>query len=225
MNPTGNIAIFDLDYTLTIKGTWGRFIALTIKNRPHLWLPVVFVMAKHHLLFKLGKAPRCGVKLAMIRLSIRGWSRTRIETAARSFAENEVEHGLRPGALEALRAHRAAGDTLMIASAAADFIVDPISDLLEIKHYVATRMLWKDDALQAGFVGENCYGPEKLRQVESYFGQNPGLKQKHTKITIYSDSHSDLDLMLWADVAVAVDPDRKLSALAKLHNIAVVHWT
>jgi phosphoserine phosphatase len=112
----------------------------------------------------------------------------------------------------------------MIASAAADFIVEPISALLEIEHYVATSMLWKDGGVQAQFVTENCYGPEKLKQVKAYFSNNPGLKQARTKITVYSDSHSDIDILRWADRGIAVNPDRKLLALAKENNMPVMNW-
>ncbi|MDG2361939.1 MAG: hypothetical protein P8L81_06225 [Hellea sp.] len=36
-----NIIIFDLDYTLTKKGTWGRFVLHTVKYKPWIWLPLI----------------------------------------------------------------------------------------------------------------------------------------------------------------------------------------
>jgi len=34
-------AIFDLDYTLTKRGTWGRFVWKSVKSRPYLWGPLL----------------------------------------------------------------------------------------------------------------------------------------------------------------------------------------
>lgn len=224
MTPSGNIAIFDLDYTLTKKGTWGRFVASTVKTRPHLWLPIIFVMGKNQWLYKRGSAPRCGVKKAMMRLSMVGHTKETVERYAKAFAAREVEIGLRPGAIAALAAHRAAGDTLIIASAAIDAVVRPICELLGIEHYIATDMAYEDGRLEPEFASENCYGPEKLRRMEAYFVQNPHLKHNHTIITMYSDSHSDLDILLWADVGIAVDPSKRLKTLANEHGLEVVNW-
>ncbi len=224
MTPSGNIAIFDLDYTLTKKGTWGRFVGSTIKTRPLLWLPVLFVMAKNQWFYKQGKSPRCGVKKAMMRLTMVGWSRDKVERYAQAFAEREVSTGLRRGAIASLNAHKEAGDTLIIASAAVDVVVAPIARLLGVAHFIATEVAWDEGRLSPEFATENCYGAEKLRRMRTYLTENPSLKHNHTKITMYSDSHSDLDIMLWADVGIAVDPSKRLKSLAKQHDLQVVNW-
>ena len=224
LKPRGNLAIFDLDYTLTVKGTWGRFIASTLKGRPHLWPALIWVMAKNQLLYKLGMAPRCGVKKAMMFLTIVGWPKAKVQEYANAFAQNEVLTGLRPGAIAALEAHRAAGDTLIIASAAVDVVVAPICEALGIEHFVATVMAWEHDCLAPEFTSENCHGEQKLVELKAYLEQNPDLKQKHTKITMYSDCDSDLDILLWADVGVAVDPSKRLKFLAKQHGFQTVSW-
>lgn len=225
MTPSGNIAIFDLDYTLTKKGTWGRFVVSTMKTRPHLWLPVLFVMAKNQWLYKQGKAPRCGVKRAMMRLTMVGWPQEKVERYAQAFAEREVSTGLRSGAIASLNAHKEAGDTLIIASAAVDVVVAPIAKRLGVTHFIATEMAWDEGRLSPEFATKNCYGEDKLLRMKSYLAENPSLKQNHTKITMYSDSHSDLDIMLWADVGIAVDPSKRLKTLANKHGFRVVNWT
>jgi len=224
MSSSGNIAIFDLDYTITKKGTWGRFVVSTIKTRPHLWLPVLFAMGKSQWLYKRGKAPRCGVKKAMMSLSVVGWPKEKVELFADNFASKEVKHGLRPGAVAALEKHKKAGDVIIVASAAVDAVVAPICEKLEIAHYVATTMAWDNGCLDSEFASENCYGPEKLVRMKAYLAENPHLKQNHTKITMYSDSHSDLDVLLWADVGIAVNPSKRLEKLACQHGLKVVNW-
>ena len=40
-----DIAIFDLDYTLTKRGTWGRFVIKSVRFKPWLWGPLLLASA------------------------------------------------------------------------------------------------------------------------------------------------------------------------------------
>ncbi|WP_371398288.1 HAD family hydrolase [Fretibacter rubidus] len=221
---SGNLAIFDLDYTLTKRGTWGRFVLRCVRYRPHVWLPLLLSAGWAQFRYKRGAIPRVRVKQAMMRWAMPRWSREKLTQLAEDFAEAEVNSGLRPGAVAALQAHRDTGDTIMLASAAVDLIVAPIARRLGINHYVATDMAWEHDRLAPYFGSENCYGDEKLARVQSYLNENPELKRNNTVITMYSDSYSDLAIMQFADVGVSVNPDKRLLALSKTHNFKVVDW-
>ena len=223
LNPHG-LAIFDLDYTLTKRGTWGRFVARCVKARPHVWLPLLLAAGIAQLRYKLGFIPRVRVKQAMMKWAMPNWSREKITAMAEAFVKEEVENGLRPGAIQALERHRVQGDTIMLASAAVCVIVEPIARLLGIEHFVATDMEWSDDCLSGGFASKNCYGVEKLCRVEQYLKENPSLQQTNTIITMYSDSCSDLAIMQFADVGIAVNPDKRLLTASKGNNFEVVDW-
>ena len=223
LNPPG-LAIFDLDYTLTKRGTWGRFVMQCVKERPHIWLPLLLAAGSAQLRYKLGLIPRVAVKRAMMAWAMPNWPRDKIIAKAEAFARKEVENGLRPGAILALEKHKAQEDSIMLASAAVSVVVEPIAKLLGIEHFVATEMRWDNDCLSRDFASENCYGTEKLRRVQEYLRANPSLKQTNTIITMYSDSCSDLAIMQFADVGISVNPDRRLLAISKDNNFAVVDW-
>ena len=220
-----NIAIFDLDYTLTQKGTWGRFVVLCVKKRPWIWLPTLIAAGLAQLKYKRGKAARVTVKQAMIRVGMAGMSRTSILALAQAFAESEVRTGLRPGAIKALESHRKSGDTIIIASAAADVIVDAIARRLDIRYWVATNMGWDvNDKLMAEFSSPNCYGLEKITRIQRLF-ETKGAEFEHINhITMYSDSYSDLEILCYADVGIAVNPDKRLKAYALEHGMQIVDW-
>jgi len=219
-----NLAIFDLDYTLTQRGTWGRFVFQTVKTRPWLWLPLLISAGRHQWLYKKGRIPRIAVKQAMMRWSMVGKPRAHMLRLAEAFATNEVPHKLRPGAIRALIKHRDAGDVIIIASAAVDIIVEAIARHLEIEHWVATDMAWQDESLLPEFASKNCYGAEKLVRVKRLFDENPKLKQSDTHITFYSDSHSDIEMFTFSDVGIAVNPNRKLQDAAPKLGIEVIDW-
>ena len=86
---------------------------------------------------------------------------------------------------------------------------------------ICTRMAWDEgDQLQSKLDGKNCYGEEKLRRVEEFFGgtRPPG------PIVFYSDHHTDLPCLNWADRGVAVNPSPQLRKLAPAHNVEIVDW-
>ncbi|MDA8708219.1 HAD-IB family hydrolase [Hellea sp.] len=219
-----DIAIFDLDYTLTKRGTWGRFVVKTVKYKPWLWLPLALSAGLTQWRYKQGHVPRIRVKQAMMRWSMVGKSKADLQKLADDFAANEVESGLRPGAIKALEAHRAKGDTLIIASAAVDLIVAPIAKKLNIDHWVATDMAWENGRLAPEFASKNCYGPEKLARVKQFLAENPGLKQTNTLITMYSDSYSDIDILRFSDNGIAVNADRKLEKACQGEGFESVGW-
>jgi len=220
-----DLAIFDLDYTLTKRGTWARFVIQGVLPRPHLWMPLILATAVSQIRYKRQRSPRIAVKSAMLKWSIAGLSRSRVERLAQSFAKREVKKGLRAGAVKALEHHKARGDEIMIASAAVDVVVKAIAEHLDIKHYVATDMAWTaQNRLESTFVKPNCYAKEKLDRVLAYLNENAELKHNNTKITMYSDSYSDLDILLFADVGIAINPDLRLRQYALAVGMRIEEW-
>ena len=219
--PPERLAIFDLDYTLTRKGTWGRFIAKCMKGRGWRWPELAIRAGATQAAYKLGLVPRIAVKTQMMRVCLTGRSRKELEAIAEQFAATEVEHGLRPGARPVLDAHRSAGDRLMVASAAVDLLVAPIARRLGIEDWVATEMAWEGELLADQFASPNCYGSQKKDAVLAFYRD---LKPSDTYITIYSDSSSDIDLFMFADAPCAVNPSGKLRRLAKRKGWPILDW-
>lgn len=219
-----NIAVFDLDYTLTKRGTWGRFVWQNVKTRPWLWLPLLVTLGLDQLRYKMGSVPRIRVKQNMMKWAMVGKTQHELVTMGEAFALKEISNGLRPGAKEVLERHKMDGDTLIIASAGACIIVKPIARLLGIEHSLATNMKWQDGYLAPEFDTLNCYGEVKLKRFQEYLQEQPSLKQTDTIITFYSDSYSDIELLSFCDKGVAVNPDKRLRAAAPAHGWEVVDW-
>ena len=233
MRQARKLAIFDLDYTLTAKGTWGRFTARCMKGHAWRWPELALRAVGMQAAYKLGLVPRIAVKTQMMRVCMTGRERAELEAIAEGFAEDEVARGLRPGGVAVLRAHQEAGDRVMIASAAVDVLVAPIARGLGVEDWVATEMAWDGeggdprptDTLSDHFASPNCYGAAKLAAVEAHFARDPAwLKPGETFITMYSDSSSDVDLFTLADDAVAVHPSAKLRRMAENLGWRVVEW-
>lgn len=213
------LAIFDLDYTLTRKGTWGRFIAQMMRGKP-LELPALLGAAGWaQLQYKRGKLRRVEVKRAMMRRSIVGLPRAVLEAEADGFVADDLQNGMDPRVLSALKDHQSKGHPVLIASAAVDLLVDRYETALQVDGSVSTRMKWSEDGrLTDQFETENCYGAEKMTRVTEWI-ESQGLNP--TRVTAYSDSASDAPLLEFADKAVMVRPSRKAQRYAKLKGFEI----
>ena len=223
-NNKQNIAIFDLDETLTKKGTWGRFVALSIKSSPWKWPALVVTSLFRQVLYMAKFAPREHVKESMMRRTISGKSKAELQKLAERFADNEIANGLRLQAKDKIEYHRQNGDRIIIASAAVDLIVEPIAKKLGIDEVVCTKMAWENGRLAKKLGGMNCYGDNKLLMVKQYLEQDEGYNREQCHITIYSDSRSDLALMRWADVGIAVNPSPRLLKEIPKYGFALEDW-
>lgn len=223
--PVQNIAIFDLDETLTQKGTWGRFVVSSIRGKPFKYIPFIAQTIFSQILYMLGIGPREHVKEAMMRRTLSRRSRVELEDMAEKFALFEAYDGMRPQAKAVIEKHRKAGDRILIASAAVDLIVDPIARHLGITEVVCTKMAYTDDGVLTGKLGgPNCYGPGKLTMVKAYLAKEVSFKRGNAHITMYSDSRSDLEILTWADVGIAVHPSPRLAKLVSEHGFEVQMW-
>lgn len=213
-------AIFDLDKTITRQGTWSRFVRYATGGGFGFWgkLPANGWQA---LKYKAGFADRASVKVCSISLYLAGQTRADLQAKADEFVRRDIKHGLRKEARNVIEAHRAAGDRLVIASAAVDLICDAMARELGFDGVICTKMSWSAEGrLLPGLDGENCYGEEKLRRVEEFFGG----KRPPGPIVFYSDHHTDLPCLNWADRGVGVNPSAKLRSLAPKNNVEVVDW-
>lgn len=214
------IALFDLDKTLTRRGTWSRFVRFASPNKLKFWavLPLIGWQA---LIYKLGLASRASVKIASIHYLLKGRSRADLAARAKEFIALEISTGLRRHTLERIEAHRLAGDRLIIASAAVDLICDEVARALSFEGVISTKLAWdRQDRLRADLEGENCYGAEKLARIKAYFDH----QRPEGVIYFYSDHHTDMPSLLWADQGIAVNPSPPLRHLAKVHNLTIQDW-
>lgn len=215
------IAIFDLDYTLTQRGTWGRFVWKSVRSRPWLWVPLLIETLRDQIAYKRGLRPRGAVKQSMMRWSLQRRSRHDLEAMAERFADDEVPERLRPGGRAALRFHQERGDTVLIASAAVDLVVLPIARRLGVQHVVCTRLAWDGLRLRQGFATPNCYGEAKRSAVAQWMAENGVMDDASI---FYTDSRADFALLDLVDRTVVVDPKPRTRQEALEKNLPVQNW-
>ncbi len=218
--PAATAAVFDLDRTITRYGTWTPFVLRVARHRP--WkLALAVPIALAALAWAARLVPRRRLKELMLRAALLGEHPCTVGTEAEAFVDDCLHKGLRPGAIAAIDRHRANGDHLVLATASFDFYAEIFARRLGFDAVVATRAA-RDGAghLSGRIDGENCRAAAKLRALEQHLAAQRG----RWRVIVYSDHHSDIPVLDWADVAVAVNPTRRLRRRARARGWRIVDW-
>lgn len=213
-------AIFDLDRTVTCRGTWARFLLHANRDRPGVVLPAALRLLWRAVLWKLRLATRDDMKEAG--LATLTWAtRRRLEALGDSFAAREVATGLRPGALRQIEAHRNDGDTLILLTAAPEITALPIARRLGFDHVICTPIEWSQKGHPTGKVAlPNCYGAVKAARLDALARDLGGIDL----VAAYSDHASDIGLLRAARRGIAVNPSRALRRIAGAEGLEIVDW-
>jgi HAD superfamily hydrolase (TIGR01490 family) len=220
-----NLAIYDLDKTITRRPTFTHFLLFfTKRHRPFrlALLPVWLVALIGYRIGFYGRKPLKQFGIAMFMgCKIPG---PIIGAAASDFVENVVMKDLQPGAVAAIEADRKSGRRLVIATAAPEFYAREIGLRLGFDDVIATRHFASPDgSIRNRIDGENCYGAEKLRMVSEWL-QMQNVEREQCSIAAYSDHPSDAPLLGWADKAYAINPNPSFAETAARSGWAILNF-
>jgi len=212
--------IFDLDYTVTRVDTYPLFLLSMLARRPSRWLRAGFLpldLAFH----RLGYRDNQWLKERALGGVAGGATPMLIERRSRELVDYVLKSKLRSGAIAALDQHRAAGHHLILATASFDFYARMLSEQLGF-HDVVCTIAERDDRrrLTGRIAGKNCYGNEKLRRIAEVLQGSRG----EWHVIVYSDHHSDLPLLEWADSPRVVNPSEKMRRIANERGYTILDW-
>ncbi len=169
--------------------------------------------------FAIRRIDRGGLKSALIRGTLGGASRAQVDAWTVQFVRTLLERGLYSDALDALGAHRRAGDLLVLLSASTDLYVPAIGQALGFAEVICTGVSWDGPRLLGKLTTNNRRGAEKARCLGSLRETHPGMP-----ITAYGNAASDLEHLRLADRGVLVNGARRARRAAGAAGIECVHW-
>lgn len=218
------ISIFDVDRTLTRAPTYSAFLIFAARARAPWRLGLIPMLAPWALAYALKLLPRRGMKEAMHRAMMGGaLPRAVADDLAGRFAQSLIERGLYDQGRALVRDAQASGRRVVLATAAPELYIAPLADALAADDVVASRGRWDGDRLTHRIDGDNCYGAAKLRMIEAQLAA-ADIARDRAHIRFYSDHASDLPTFEWADEPVAVNPSKRLRAIAAERGWPVLDW-
>jgi HAD superfamily hydrolase (TIGR01490 family) len=213
------IAFFDLDKTLLSVNSATLWVKRelregTITKRDAL--RAAFWVA----LYELGFAR---MELVILRAVAQQRGRREREVIRQTlqFWRDEVAMTLRPGARDAVARHRAKGDLVFLLTSSTNYLAAPLADELQLDGFLANRFEVEDGAFTGRAVLPICYGQGKVEHARGIAAKvNIPLEE----CFFYTDSYSDLPMLLAVGHPVVVHPDPRLRRFALRRGWPVEDW-
>jgi HAD superfamily hydrolase (TIGR01490 family) len=213
------IAFFDVDKTLLAVNSAGLWVRRELAQgnitrlqamRAGFWVG----------LYGLGLIQADDVIRAAVR-TLKGKRERDVLDRTMRFWEEDVRATVRPGAREAVRRHKEAGDLTFILTSSSNYMSAPIADELAFDGFLANRFVVEDGL----FTGEThepvCYGHGKVAHAAACAEKlNVDLRE----CAFYTDSMSDRPLLEVVGRPVVVDPDVRLRRLARKRGWPIEDW-
>jgi HAD superfamily hydrolase (TIGR01490 family) len=213
-----SVALFDLDRTL-LDCNSGRLWLSYEWRSGRLRTSEVLTGAWWLLKYSLGNHELTGAYRSAV-AKLKGEEEQVIAERTRLWFEQYVAHRLRPGAREALEAHRLAGDQLILATSSSPYIAacaqrafgldDTISSIFEV-----------EEGRFTGEVVSMALGPAKADRAREWALANAVQLEN---CIFYTDSMTDLALLEAVGSPVVINPDRPLAKLAHTRGWVVEDW-
>lgn len=187
------VAAFDFDGTVTYRDTLLPFLMEVQGPLGAFWnlakdLPSLVG-------FALGVVPRQQAKEAILSRFFKGKSIEEVRLLGKQYAEGSLKDKIRPEALQRLQWHQNQGHRCVIISASLDIYLAKWAHDVGI-HDIITSQLDVDSQgkVTGHLLGDNCWGPEKLRRLEELLGPRKGYV-----LYAYGDSRGDQEMLGNAD--------------------------
>ena len=141
-----------------------------------------------------------------------GMTRTEINEYMRPFVTKVIEPMINTLALKIIHDHGDSGDTILLASATNELIVQPIAKRLDIQNMIGTQVKFINDKCTGEYIPPSALGEGKLQLVQQWMQKNNF--DDFSGVTFYSDSINDLPLLEAVDFPKAVNPDAMLEKIS-----------
>jgi HAD superfamily hydrolase (TIGR01490 family) len=211
------IAFFDFDGTLTLRDSTTLCAWPSVRMgllSPGLGLQIAAAFAG----YKLKVYPRASAhRLAF--LCYRGWTRAQIEAGVKLLHERVVRPWYSAPMLAKVEEHRRRGDTLVVATSAAEFFPVPLVEAWGFDHVIGTRVRYEDEVC-TGLVDGAIVDGEVKHGAATAYAARLGVPLK--ECTFYSDHIADLPLLESVGTAVAVGPHTPLARIARARGWPVI---
>lgn len=213
------IAFFDLDLTLLSANSgklWIRREVALGQLSKRTALQAALWLAQ----YQLGLGGFALVSRAIS--TTEGMIEAQLVARTASFYESQVRSLFRPGAMDALRVHRASGDRVVLLTASSHFLAEKVAAELKLDAILCNRMEVDTRGLLTGrTVGPICYGEGKLLHARA---EADAHAVSLADCAFYTDSFSDVPVLEAVGTPVAVNPDPRLRRRANKRGWRIVDW-
>ena len=216
-------AFFDLDKTVIAKASMvalgPEFHARGLLRRRTLvrglFLQILFM--------RFGASEE---RLAKIRRSVlkitKGWDHDEVRTLVAETLNEIMEPLIYSEALELIRHHQEAGDEVWLVSSTPGEIVEPFAEILGITGSISSKAMIDENGKFTGEMEFYAVGENKAVAMNEV-ATDRGINMADS--FAYSDSETDIPMLLAVGHPFAVNPDRTLTKVAHENEWPILSFT
>ncbi|KIH83891.1 HAD family hydrolase [Pseudomonas batumici] len=183
---------FDFDGTITTTDSLRDFVRYQVGNRCFLiatllvlpWLVGMFT----------GLCSRAEAKARFLAITLRGRTQVELEEAAARYANERLPMLVRPEMIERIEEHKRRGHRLVLVSASPTLYLGHWARAAGFEAVLATQLEFRDGRFSGRLASPNCWGPEKVRQLQQWLGDAGGRVR-----FAYGDSRGDQEMLAFAE--------------------------
>lgn len=214
------LALFDLDETLI----GGNSASLWCQHMVNLqWADGETFLSNERELMRRYAEGRLAMEdyMAFVLAPLVGRSREEVEYEVAPFVEDTIEPLIHSQAMQCIAAHRAAGERILVISAAAQFLVAAIAERMGIEESLAIDLEERHGCFSGRPSGILSYREGKVRRLEAWLAEQGEVIDG---ASFYSDSYNDLPLLQRVERPHVVNPDPRLRAHAEAAGWPILAW-
>jgi len=212
-------AFFDLDGTLVSVNT----ASLWMKRERRLGrinLYQQFMAIFYMLCYRFGVVNIEEVTIKALQ-TVKGLNEEEVRKWTHEWFEKEVTPYAAPDAFDAIKEHRNSGHILVLLTSASLYESEIAAKFFGMDAFLCSRYEVKDGVFTGGIILPLCYGHGKVIHARNYASEN------NIDLSIsyfYSDSITDLPMLMAVGNPRAVNPDFRLSREAKKRGWPILDW-
>lgn len=219
------ISLYDMDRTITVRGTYTPFLFHMVFARAPWRLAFLPLLPFAFVAYGLKLISRGRLKTFNQSMLLGGAPKLfALQPHIERFAEKVLRSNLHRKAIDQVEADRADGRTLVLVTASYELYAEAIARRLGFDHLIGTRLeVDGQGRVLPRIIGENCYDDAKIDRIEALFAEQ-GWQRGDAHVRAYSDHVSDRAMLEFADEAIATTPTPRLRRMAEARGWNIVDW-
>jgi fatty acyl-CoA reductase len=215
-------AFFDVDGTLTRSTVVEPLIWYQRARLPwwHFagWLTGLGLQAPYYLW--LDRRSRSRFNVAFFH-RYRGLKTAHLADWHRQNFAQTLQPRIYPQAVQQVRAAKAAGQAVVLVTGGLEWVMKPLAEFLQVDHLFALRLREQDGVCTGEMDGPPIADEQKAALVRQYAADN-GIDLSRS--AAFGDSFGDVPMLESVDHPTAVNPSRRLRAIAQARGWRIIEW-
>jgi len=204
------VAFFDLDNTILI-GTSGLMYLRYLLQTPDASFSTKLNATLQAARYRFAMIDYTAVAVKLVD-SVSNSSEEVAREVYQDFYDEVLANKISPLARQRIAEHQAQGHLVAVISAATQYVVEPVARAVGVADVLCTRLEVKNGLFTGQVIEPPCFGQGKVYYARQFLQQHGATL---ADAYFYTDSDVDLPLLELVGHPVAVNPDRRLTQVAR----------